>query len=356
MERFPPEIRTLCDHIGLQSQSNRPLLAQSELKSMALLLRTCSPLSYREIERATSVPKSSIHRLLQRPPERSLIDLRKDNPPPSYQHAAVLTDEDIDFIRHKLDVEDCSYYLDEIQTFLTVERHVYVSTATICRTLQTRLVRPLKVRSRLSGQPLPVDVAIYWNILRGLNVNQLVWMDECCKDRRSHARKRGRAPQGSPAPINGLFTRRNERIAALLAISQAGIVGYCTQIGGTIRTETVHTFISTYVFPSMKPFPAERSVLILDNAQVHHSELLIEMATFFGIRIVFLPPYSPYMNPVEFVFSSISKYLAREGPTYHLERPTADADDDEALLQCAFESITAEECRAHIEHLGYLHL
>jgi transposase len=43
----------------------------------------------------------------------------------------------------------------------------------------------------------------------------------------------------------------------------------------------------------------ENHVLILDNARPHHTRKVREYLADHPIRILFLPPYSPQMNPIE---------------------------------------------------------
>jgi hypothetical protein len=71
----------------------------------------------------------------------------------------------------------------------------------------------------------------------------------------------------------------------------------------------------------MKPFPDERSVLILDNCRIHHNEALVDLVIsagkypsylhahfstkpYSGCLIMYLPAYSPDLNPIEESFST----------------------------------------------------
>ncbi|CAG8518813.1 17716_t:CDS:2 [Gigaspora margarita] len=71
------------------------------------------------------------------------------------------------------------------------------------------------------------------------------------------------------------------------------------------------TLDSIIALSQMNTFPYARSVLILDNARIHHDDGLLEFLNAFGIRVEFLPPYSPDLNPIELAFSSIKSYLKR---------------------------------------------
>jgi len=61
----------------------------------------------------------------------------------------------------------------------------------------------------------------------------------------------------------------------------------------------------------MNPYPGPNSVIILDNAKIHHNEDLIDYLQAFGIRVEFLPPYSPDLNPIELAFSVLKNYLKK---------------------------------------------
>src|SRR5215469_6989117 len=59
----------------------------------------------------------------------------------------------------------------------------------------------------------------------------------------------------------------------------------------------------------MNPYPGPNSVIVLDNAKIHHNEELIGYLQAFGIHVEFLPPYSPDLNPIETAFSVIKNFL-----------------------------------------------
>lgn len=51
------------------------------------------------------------------------------------------------------------------------------------------------------------------------------------------------------------------------------------------------------------------SVLIIDNARIHHAETLGTVFSLLhsslGIDVVYLPPYSPFLNPIEYAFNDL---------------------------------------------------
>ena len=102
----------------------------------------------------------------------------------------------------------------------------------------------------------------------------------------------------------------------------------------------------------MHPFPGVSSVLVLDNASVHHSAELQDCCNAAGVLLVFLPPYSPFWNPVEMVFSYVKGFLRRHGTKFHLLFAESDQNDWE-LLQVAYDQITPVLCSKFISHCGY---
>ena len=61
----------------------------------------------------------------------------------------------------------------------------------------------------------------------------------------------------------------------------------------------------------MNPYPSPNSIIVLDNTKIHHDEGLIEYLQAFGIRVEFLSPYSPNLNPIETSFSVMKSFLKR---------------------------------------------
>jgi putative transposase len=56
--------------------------------------------------------------------------------------------------------------------------------------------------------------------------------------------------------------------------------------------------------------PYGRIMIILDNFRSHHSKLATETAAKLKIDLVFLPPYSPDLNPIEFIWKSVKREIS----------------------------------------------
>jgi len=68
-------------------------------------------------------------------------------------------------------------------------------------------------------------------------------------------------------------------------------------------------------------------VIILDNFRSHHAILTREYAEQNRMKLVFLPPYSPDLNPIEYIWKSIKRIISRTfiQDLDHLKRIILDA-------------------------------
>ena len=82
-------------------------------------------------------------------------------------------------------------------------------------------------------------------------------------------------------------------------------------ITGTTNGETFFDFIRGSVIPCMQPFPAPGSILVMDNCSIHHIQEVKDILDQAGILslLLYLPPYSPDLNPAEEMFSYVKYYL-----------------------------------------------
>ena len=53
----------------------------------------------------------------------------------------------------------------------------------------------------------------------------------------------------------------------------------------------------------------KRSVIIMDNATFHRKKQLLEIASRYGVYILFLPPYSPDLNKIELSWANLKRWL-----------------------------------------------
>lgn len=56
--------------------------------------------------------------------------------------------------------------------------------------------------------------------------------------------------------------------------------------------------------------PDRRIIMILDNCPMHHAKMAAEHAVKIDIDLVFLPPYSPHPNPIEFIWKTLKRTVS----------------------------------------------
>ena len=142
------------------------------------------------------------------------------------------------------------------------------------------------------------------------------------------------------------FLVRGTRISAVTAMCTEGVVDYHLTTG-TVNSHSFFDFVRGQLVPNMQPFPGDRSVLIMDNCSVHHSEEVKDLVRDAGILLLYLPPYSPDYNPIEELFS-YAKYYLKE----HDEVAQA-LGDVTLILKSAFDNVISNQCNGWITHSGY---
>lgn len=100
-------------------------------------------------------------------------------------------------------------------------------------------------------------------------------------------------------------------------------------------------YVRQVLVPELRP----GDVVILDNLPGHKGEEAARLVHACGAKLIFLPPYSPDLNPIEMLFSKLKTLLRKAG------RRTRDA-----LWQTIgdlLDAFTPNECANYIRHAGY---
>ena len=80
-------------------------------------------------------------------------------------------------------------------------------------------------------------------------------------------------------------------------------------------------------------------VMITDNCRAHHSKKVLAKAESLDIHLVFLLPYSPQYNPIEFIWKSLKRLVSK---TFYRNRYHTTADLEEAFMEATSSRSYAE--------------
>jgi transposase len=136
--------------------------------------------------------------------------------------------------------------------------------------------------------------------------DQLVFIDESGVDRSIGLHSKGWAPKGKrPRQVKRLH--RGQRLQILPAYTQDGIIHFRVY-EGTTDAEIFENFIEE-LLPYCGSWPNKCSVLVMDNASIHRSDKIEQMCGDAGVVLLYLPPYSPDLNPIKEMFGELKTYI-----------------------------------------------
>ncbi|CAD6886758.1 unnamed protein product [Tilletia laevis] len=233
-----------------------------------------------------------------------------------------------------------AFYLDEVVGLIKRFHGYTVNKSTVCRWLKNNNV----TRKRLTRPAREQDGhrVLRWTLMMGqFDASQLCFADETHADRRTGVRKNGYSPEGTRA-VSSTFFVRGKRFTLLPAMSQDGIFAPWV-VEGSVNGERFEWWLEHQCLPLMNPYPGPQSVLVMDNASTHKGARVRELVEEAGCILIYLPPYSPELNPIELAFSVDKRSLMR----------TAVIEESD-LMHAAKNSITSEGAKNMFAHCGFI--
>jgi transposase len=131
-----------------------------------------------------------------------------------------------------------------------------------------------------------------------------------------------------------------ENVTMLGALSLQGVEALMT-VNGATDGDIFLVFVREVLAPAL----SEGDVVIWDNLGAHRSVAVREAVEARGATVMFLPPYSPDMNPIERCWSKIKTFLRAA------KARTREAL--EAAIKQALATVTESDARAWFAHGGY---
>lgn len=243
-----------------------------------------------------------------------------------------------DFIMEKM--KDTDTTLDILQAALWDEYGVYAS-----RTLLHRFIRDegltYKKTVHASEQERP-DVALarwLWRrALPELEASQLVFIDETWF-RTDMTPLRGWAMRGERlmAKAPGGHWKTTTLVAGL---TTDGVIAPVV-LDGPMNGDAFIAWIEQFLAPALQP----GQIVIMDNLPAHKIAAVAGAIEAVEAELLYLPPYSPDLNPIEMSFAQIKAKVRRGN-----RRTVADLWDE---IGAAVQIVTPQHAKNYFNHIGY---
>lgn len=166
----------------------------------------------------------------------------------------------------------------------------------------------------------------------------LVFLDECGVNI-AMRQMFGWAPKGERA-MGERPVHRGKNLTVVGAMTLEGPL-VVTPWEGALDGDGFIAWLETFLLRHLR----RGQVLVMDNLRVHKVPGVKEMLEAAGIKICYLPPYSPDLNPIEECWSKIKHWLRRIGARGMEELKLA--------VKEATGKVTANDARGWFRHAGY---
>ncbi len=133
---------------------------------------------------------------------------------------------------------------------------------------------------------------------------------------------------------------RGKNTTLLASMSLEGM-GPCVAVVGSTTGAVFEAYVERVLAPALRP----GRVVVMDNLGAHKGERVRELIQGRGCEVLYLPAYSPDLNPIEEAFSKVKGVMRRTS-----------ARTREALVEAmgrALDTVTPQDARGFFEHCGY---
>jgi transposase len=153
------------------------------------------------------------------------------------------------------------------------------------------------------------------------------------------ARAYARAPKGER--VGGSVPKNwGDSVTIAACLTLEGIVAPFVR-HGSMSAEWMEAYVEQVLAPELR----DGDVVVMDNLASHKCERVRKLIAASGAELVFLPPYSPDLNPIERAWSKMKALLRRSAAR------TYDALYDG--VTAALRAITPQDARGFFRHAGY---
>ena len=142
----------------------------------------------------------------------------------------------------------------------------------------------------------------YRRALEQVDVRNLVFIDEA-GIHLGMVHLFARAFRGQRA-VDAVPRDRGTNVSVIGALSMDGLIASMT-LKGSVDTPAFLSYIHDVLIPQLWT----GAIVVMDNLKVHHAHSVRTAIEAVGARVVFLPPYSPDLSPIELCWSKLKQFL-----------------------------------------------
>ena len=244
--------------------------------------------------------------------------------------------------------EDCSLTLNNLIAIVRDEFEVTVCAATMHRAIGKFRYSLKRTQNIAIAADSPVNEALRldyarWYIRVTLAGRKIIFIDEVGMQLNMRV-SQGRSPIGERAQ-NRVPAIRTRNLNIMAAIHDTGMTLFTILERNSNAVECAHFIDDLAAARDRLQIPAD-AIIVLDNVRFHHSAMVIEMLELRGFEHKFLPPYSPFFNGIECMFSEW-KHFVKVGLQGHRARDEADLQERIRAFELAPEHATG-----YFRHIG----
>jgi transposase len=171
-----------------------------------------------------------------------------------------------------------------------------------------------------------------------LDPARLIFLDESGA-KTNLTRLRARAPRGQRA--HGCAPCGHWGVMTMLGALRLDGTTTCLTLEGATDTAVFRAFVEQCLVPTLRP----GDLVVMDNLTPHKSAPTLALIRAAGAEVVFLPAYSPDLNPIEKMWSKVKTFLR-----------SAAARTPDALIEAiaaALAEVTAQDALGWFASCGY---
>jgi transposase len=171
-----------------------------------------------------------------------------------------------------------------------------------------------------------------------LDPSRLVFLDESGA-KTNLTRLRGRALRGKR--VHAKTPHGHWQTTTMLCAMRLDGSTACMAVEGATDTEVFRAYVERGLCPTVHP----GDLVVMDNLSPHKHEATRSLLSRAGAEVLFLPAYSPDLNPIENMWSKVKNYLR-----------SVEARTEPDLIQAigsALKTVTPQDATNWFSHCGY---